>query len=85
MEYHFIIMHPRHYLYISPDGNLVFFQYILVAHPVIPDQYPHHNQSPHNKYLRHFFYCIHFTHIRFLTFVQFVVGGPLLPNQHQVK
>ena len=72
-------MYLYSYLYLSPDGNLGFFQYLLVYHLFISDQ------SPHSKYILGFCYRIHINHLCFLQFVQFVVGGILIPNQRQGK
>ena len=84
-ECHFLLLYLNRSIYISPGGNLGLFQYFLVSHPVLPDQYHHLNQFPHHKYLLCHFYRINIPHLRFLQFVQFVVGGSLLPNQHQGK
>ena len=52
-ECHFLLQHLYHYLYLSTDYNLDFFQYLLVDYPFFPDQYFHLNQSLHSKYLLH--------------------------------
>ena len=80
-ECHLHLLHLHHYIYLSTDDNLYFFQYLLVAHPVLPDQ------SPHCKYLLpcrcRFF--VHIPHLCFIKFVLFVVGGTLLTDRYQGK
>ena len=83
-ECRLLVLNINNYLYLSPSGDLDFFQYLLVAHPVLPDKYSH------RKYLLHCSFCIHITHLCFFPFVLFgvgplPVGDPLLPNQHQGK
>ena len=81
-ECHLLLLHIHNSLYLSTDENLYFLQYLLVDHPVLPDQYPHRNQSPHRKYIMCCRCCfrIHIPLLRFIKFVLFVVGGTLPPN-----
>ena len=76
------LLHLHNYIYISPDGNFYFFQYLLVAHPFLPDKYPQPNKSPHQKYPPRCIFLINIPHLCFVTFVLFG-DGQLLPNQHQ--
>ena len=78
-ECHFLLLHLHHYLYLSTDDDLDFFQCLLVAHPVLPDQ------STHRKYRLCCRFCIHIPHLFFIKFVLFVVGGTLLTNRYQGK
>ena len=80
-ECHLLLLHLHHSIYLSTDDNLDFFQYLLVAHPVLPDQYPH------CKYLLRCRcrFCIHIPHLCFIKLVLFVVGGTLLTNRYQGK
>ena len=84
-ECHLFLLNLHHYHYISPDGNLDLFHYILVYHPILTDKSTHHNQPPHTKYFLRYCFRIYIPHLCFLQFVLFVVSGPLLPNQHQRK
>ena len=83
-ECHLLLLHLHHSIYLSTDDNLDLFQYLIVDHPIFPDQYPHF------KYLLRCSFCIHFPHpcfiIYFLYGVVFLpVDVPLLLNSHQRK
>ena len=72
-------MHLHHSIYLSPNNNLNFFQYLLVPYPVLSDQ------SPNSKHLLSFSFRINIPHPCFIQFVLFVFGGPLPKNRNQGK